>query len=164
MQMASHTPPNKPVCVQSDIWSLGCILYEMATLNHPFLGRNLRELYGRVRLSSVHASSSSCNLLSSIHTGFNRLDLACVSRHIAMAIKPACLISLLFCSITAACLLYSSGMFPDSGLWSRLNSYPVTESASADVSGFALETHNSSQELAFTPCLLCRYASAPLRR
>mmetsp|Transcript_102641 Transcript_102641/g.173971 ORF Transcript_102641/g.173971 Transcript_102641/m.173971 type:complete len:371 (-) Transcript_102641:15-1127(-) len=35
---------NKPYNNKSDIWALGCVLYEMITLNHAFNGRNIYEL------------------------------------------------------------------------------------------------------------------------
>lgn len=44
---------NKPYCAKSDIWSLGCLLYELTTLKRAFEGNNLttlvvKILYGRV--------------------------------------------------------------------------------------------------------------------
>ncbi|XP_058404064.1 serine/threonine-protein kinase Nek5 [Diceros bicornis minor] len=35
---------NKPYNNKTDIWSLGCVLYELCTLKHPFEGRNLHQL------------------------------------------------------------------------------------------------------------------------
>ncbi|XP_048197399.1 serine/threonine-protein kinase Nek5 [Perognathus longimembris pacificus] len=35
---------NKPYNNKTDIWSLGCVLYELCTLKHPFEGTNLHQL------------------------------------------------------------------------------------------------------------------------
>nr|XP_055071896.1 serine/threonine-protein kinase Nek5 [Misgurnus anguillicaudatus]XP_055071897.1 serine/threonine-protein kinase Nek5 [Misgurnus anguillicaudatus]XP_055071898.1 serine/threonine-protein kinase Nek5 [Misgurnus anguillicaudatus]XP_055071899.1 serine/threonine-protein kinase Nek5 [Misgurnus anguillicaudatus]XP_055071900.1 serine/threonine-protein kinase Nek5 [Misgurnus anguillicaudatus]XP_055071901.1 serine/threonine-protein kinase Nek5 [Misgurnus anguillicaudatus]XP_055071904.1 serine/threoni len=39
---------NRPYNNKTDIWSLGCVLYELCTLRHPFEGSNLRQLVWRI--------------------------------------------------------------------------------------------------------------------
>lgn len=39
---------DKPYCQKSDIWSLGCIIYEMITLHPPFRAENMEGLYKKV--------------------------------------------------------------------------------------------------------------------
>ena len=45
----------KPYDYKCDIWSIGCILYEMTTLHVPFLGLNIQELYKNI-LSAKYKS------------------------------------------------------------------------------------------------------------
>ena len=37
-----------PYDSKSDIWSLGCVFYEMLTLHPPFLAKNMNELFRKV--------------------------------------------------------------------------------------------------------------------
>ncbi|XP_072900088.1 serine/threonine-protein kinase Nek5-like isoform X3 [Hemitrygon akajei] len=39
---------NRPYNNKTDIWSLGCVLYELSTLNHPFEGTNLHQLVVKI--------------------------------------------------------------------------------------------------------------------
>lgn len=47
-----YCPPevwqDKPYSSKCDIWSLGCVIYELTALKPPFLAKNMNELYSKV--------------------------------------------------------------------------------------------------------------------
>jgi serine/threonine protein kinase len=53
--------------LQSDIWSMGCILYELSTLRHAFEAPNLRALISKVRGRLVDAGQAALSHAS--HAG-----------------------------------------------------------------------------------------------
>lgn len=40
---------DRPYDSKCDIWSLGCVIYEMASLHPPFRANNLKELYSKIQ-------------------------------------------------------------------------------------------------------------------
>jgi NIMA (never in mitosis gene a)-related kinase len=52
---------NKPYSYKSDVWALGCVLYEMTTLNHAFDANSLNGLAGKIikgRYPPIHQKYS----------------------------------------------------------------------------------------------------------
>ena len=47
--LAPEVWEDKPYDTKCDIWSLGCIIYELCTLNPPFRGRNFKELFQNIK-------------------------------------------------------------------------------------------------------------------
>ena len=47
---------NQPYTNKSDIWALGCVLYELTTLKHPFEAGNFLKLCSKLYLSNHVAS------------------------------------------------------------------------------------------------------------
>ena len=46
---------DNPYDIKSDIWSLGCILYQITTLKMPFEGNNYKEVYNNVMSCKYHS-------------------------------------------------------------------------------------------------------------
>lgn len=40
---------DRPYDSKCDIWSLGCVIYEMASLSPPFRANNLKQLYTKIQ-------------------------------------------------------------------------------------------------------------------
>ncbi|XP_020825680.1 serine/threonine-protein kinase Nek5 isoform X2 [Phascolarctos cinereus] len=57
---------NKPYNNKTDIWSLGCVLYELCTLRHPFEGTNLYQLV--LKICQAHFDPISTKFSSDLQT------------------------------------------------------------------------------------------------
>lgn len=44
---------DEPYGMKSDVWSFGCILYEMAALRPPFTGKDMEELFKNVQKAKL---------------------------------------------------------------------------------------------------------------
>jgi NIMA (never in mitosis gene a)-related kinase len=44
---------DKPYSYKSDIWSVGCVMYELSALKPPFRGNNLEQLYSSVKKGNI---------------------------------------------------------------------------------------------------------------
>ncbi len=40
---------NEPYAFECDVWSIGCVLYEMCCLRKPFEAKNVERLYERIK-------------------------------------------------------------------------------------------------------------------
>ncbi|CAG9331607.1 unnamed protein product [Blepharisma stoltei] len=59
--MSPEVCENRPYTNKSDIWALGCLLYEMCTLKHPFLANNLLGLIMKILRESPDPISGDYN-------------------------------------------------------------------------------------------------------
>ena len=48
---------DEPYSYKSDLWSIGCVIYELCALRPPFKGKNLDELYGNVCKGNIERIS-----------------------------------------------------------------------------------------------------------
>lgn len=46
--MSPEVCESKPYTYKSDVWSLGCVLYELCSLDHPFMADNLLGLVYKI--------------------------------------------------------------------------------------------------------------------
>lgn len=46
--MSPEVVKNEPYNVKSDIWSIGCVLYELATYQRPFVGDGVYDIFNSV--------------------------------------------------------------------------------------------------------------------
>lgn len=46
--MSPEVCENKPYTYKSDVWALGCVLYELCNLTHAFKSNNLLGLVNRI--------------------------------------------------------------------------------------------------------------------
>ncbi|XP_039329254.1 serine/threonine-protein kinase Nek5 isoform X2 [Saimiri boliviensis] len=62
---------NEPYNNKTDIWSLGCVLYELCTLKHPFEGSNLQQLV--LKICQAHFAPISPRFSRGLHSLISQL-------------------------------------------------------------------------------------------
>ncbi|KAH7827182.1 putative CAMK family protein kinase [Monocercomonoides exilis] len=73
--MSPELSQNKPYGYKSDVWALGCLLYEMCTFRHPFEAQNYQQLIGRIAkgyYTKLPASKFSRELSSLVDSMLNQ--------------------------------------------------------------------------------------------
>jgi serine/threonine protein kinase len=46
--MAPEIIRNEPYNLPTDIWSIGCVIFELATFQHPFVGDKLHDVFNAI--------------------------------------------------------------------------------------------------------------------
>lgn len=65
---------DRPYSFQCDVWSLGCVIYELCALNPPFKARDMKGLYSKVVTGKYPQISSRFGDLRSIISSMLRVD------------------------------------------------------------------------------------------
>ena len=89
---------NEKYNYKSDIWSIGCVLYELATFQRPFVADNLFDLFKSIgpewRNDTAYAEAAKC-LTPSKAGSLSEVRVLCTHRRLFFLDSYCCLLLLI---------------------------------------------------------------------